>query len=520
MSRRVAVVAVLLTGLARPCFGQQSETIAEYLRGSGYEELLKKPDRTLGEISGLLPQSRTPAFAEFIRTRFSREFTLAALRGAVENLRLNKLVGNTPTGTGTTALLSKVAVPGAFGFASEVGAITQSTNGTTTTLRANLLGLVNLVAGNEQFPTCPDVTLADCAPTSRWLRRFSVSTSFDSLGASSGGTEEAAPSASTDFFGGNFRLSSWTARVDLTANDPDDARYLERWKAAVPKLRTTEALKFTASIDALIGPGGKISDAYAQWRAEAFSALQKLPAGAFEAELERQLEVLVGRMVAADPEFWNKVVAVRRTTDEFFAVRNEVLKAIQSHQASLEYVDNKPVDQPELSTVRFIYSHQPSARSAVLVTANVAARWYTHELEVVDDTGAPVPDQGRFRDIQVAGQIDRRLGPGMGESVFSLGAYYQWMADDALLKFDPEDGTAPGSGIELTDTAIKVLDSKGHIGVVQVKLTVPIRGAMKVPLSLTWANRKELVTELEKKSVFKAQIGFTLDFDSLLKGKS
>ena len=518
MSRRVALLAsFLLVGPAVPCFGQQSEAIAEYLRGSGYEELLKKPDRTPIEVRGLLPQSRTPSFANFIRTRFSREYTVAALRGAVENLRLNKLVGNTPTGTGTTALLSKVAVPGAFGFASEVGAITQSTNGTTTTLRANLLGLVNLVAGNEQFPTCPDVTLPDCAPTSRWLRRFSGSTSFDSLGASSEGTGEPAPSGSTEFFGGNFRLSSWTVRVDLTANDPDDARYLERWKAAVPRLRTTESLKLTESIDALIGPNGKVSDAYVQWLAEAVPALQKLPAGAFEAELERQLEVLVGRMAAADPEFWNKVVGVRRTSEEFFAVRNEVLKAIQSHQASLEYVANKPVDQPELSTVRFIYSHQPSARNAVLVTANVAARWYTRDLDVVDDSGAPVPDQGRFRDIQVAGQIDRRLGPGLGDSVFTLGAYYQWMADDALLKF--EGDTAPGSGIELTNTAIKVLDTKGSIGVIQAKLTVPIRGAMKVPLSVTWANKKELVTELEKKSVFKAQVGFTLDFDGLLKGK-
>ena len=517
MGRRVAVAGVLLlTGLARPCFGQQSEAVTEYLRGSGYEELLKKPDRTPIEVRGLLPQNRSRSFADFIRTRFSREYTFAALRSAVENQRLNKLVGNTPTGTGTTALLSKVAVPGAFGFGTEVGAITQSINGTTSTLRANLLGVVNLVAGDEQFPTCPDITLPDCRPASRWLRRISGSASFDSLGSTSDTDGASTPTTTGEFFGGNFRLSSWSVRVDLTANDPDDARYLERWKAAVPRLRTVESLKLTESIDALIGPGGKVSDAYVQWLAEAVPALQKLPAGAFEIELERQLETLVGRMAAGDPEFWNKVVALRRTSEEFFAVRNDVLKAIQSHQASLEYVANKPIDQPELSTMRFIYSHQPSARNGVLITINLASRWYTRALEVVDDTGAPVSDQGRFRDFQGAAQIDRRLGPGMGESVFSLGAYYQWMADDALLKFDGD--AAPG-GIELTDTAITVLDSKGHIGVIQAKLTVPIMGAMKVPLSLTWANRKELVTELEKKSVLKAQIGFTLDFDSLLKGK-
>ena len=518
MGRRVAVVAVLLltlTGGARPCFAQ-TDAIAIYLHGSGYEELLKTTERSQRDVAGLLPQSRSSAFADFIRTRFAREYTFAALRQAVEHQRLNKLIGNTPTGTGTTALLSKVAVPGAFGFGTEVGTITQSINGTTSTLRANLLGVVNLIAGDEQFPTCPDITLPDCRPASRWLRRFSVSASFDSLGSTSDTDAASAPSTTGEFFGGNFRLSSWSVRVDLTANDPDDPRYVDRWKAAVPKLRGPEGMRLTESIDALIGMNGSMSAAYVQWRAEVIPVLQKLPAGAFEIELERQLETLIGRMAAADPEFWNKVVALRRTTAEFFAVRNEVLKAIQSHQASLEYVANKPIDQPELSTMRFIYSHQPSARSAVLVTANAAARWYTRELAVVDAGGAPVSDQGRFRDIQVAGQIDRRLGPGMGESVFSVGAYYQWMADDALLKFD--DDAAPG-GIELTDTAITVLDSKGHIGVIQAKLTVPIMGAMKVPLSITWANRKELVTELEKKSVLKAQIGFTLDFDSLIKGK-
>ena len=47
----------------------------------------------------------------------------------------------------------------------------------------------------------------------------------------------------------------------------------------------------------------------------------------------------------------------------------------------------------------------------------------------------------------------------------------------------------------------------------QLKLTIPVQdGGVKIPISVTWANRTDLV----KESVVRGSIGFTFSLDSLL----
>ena len=121
---------------------------------------------------------------------------------------------------------------------------------------------------------------------------------------------------------------------------------------------------------------------------------------------------------------------------------------------------------------------------------------------------------GRFRDLQASGQIDRRLGkiPSLGNAVLTMGVYYQWMKEDALLTIGPGD-SAPGSGVILPGTAAKLLETKGHIAIVQGKISIPVSDTIKIPVSATWSNRTELVKEED----VRGQIGLTLDIDSLFK---
>ena len=86
------------------------------------------------------------------------------------------------------------------------------------------------------------------------------------------------------------------------------------------------------------------------------------------------------------------------------------------------------------------------------------------------------------------------------------------MKDDALISIGPGN-IAPGSGIVLPQPAVKLLGTKGSIGVFQGKLSLPLGQTMKVPLSVTWANRTELINEKE----VRGQIGVTLDMDSLFR---
>jgi hypothetical protein len=101
--------------------------------------------------------------------------------GPVEDARTDKQVG-APAGAGSTSLVSKGAVPGILGFAVENGALTQSTNDTTVTLRGNLVGWLDLLK-NQEFIA----SYQDGSGFVRALRRVSYSLT---LNTESGATEE------------------------------------------------------------------------------------------------------------------------------------------------------------------------------------------------------------------------------------------------------------------------------------------------------------------------------------------
>ena len=101
-----------------------------------------------------------------------------------------------------------------------------------------------------------------------------------------------------------------------------------------------------------------------------------------------------------------------------------------------------------------------------------------------------------MRDFKFAGQIDIPIGDvtKTGKFLFSFGGRYE-----RLLADEPIAGT----------TAVV---KKGDIAVGQFKFTIPIRGtAIKIPLSMTFANR----TELNKEKEVRGNFGITFDLDSI-----
>ena len=192
-----------------------------------------------------------------------------------------------------------------------------------------------------------------------------------------------------------------------------------------------------------------------------------------------------------------------RAYSNYFSVRDSLLREIQVHKLSLEYTNHYGQDQPHTSNMRLIYSHQPTP-APTLVTLNAALSWYNQV-----PTGV---NAGSLRDVQFAGQLDRRLSqiPHFGYAVASFGVYYQWMKNDAVIQIGP-GSVAAGSGVLPAGTAGLLSGTKGHIGVVQGRLSIPVSDTVKVPLSVTWASRREFVKEED----VRGQIGLTLDLDQL-----
>lgn len=499
--RTVALAVCLLTCLAGPAAAQRLDPYLEYspLLRPQIEALAAATTRSLDAIRNVLPAGQPAAFAAYA----SEAPTFRRLLDEIDAQRLNKMVANAPGASGT-ALVSRVAVPAVLGAAIEYGSILQQTTGTTTTLRGNLLGVARLVAGGEQFAYCPPVAGATCSSGSRRLRMISGSVAFeDTKTASAEATTD--PVTAASLIGDDYRVRAWSVRVDLTpSNNLDDPSYSRDWSAAIDGFRNDRVTTdLTAAISALFSDGA--GDVYDAWVAETLPLLQSaVGAPAFYDQFDASLAALVARLQDTDTAFLRNVAGLRRAYANYFAVRDRMLEKAQSNKASLEFTNHRPLDQPQTSNLRLIYSHQPT-RAPSVMTFNAGLSWYD------DDVAGTTAS--KLRDVQLAGQIDRPLGAvgALGPASLTIAGYYQWMKADALIAIG-EGTTVPGTGIELPATAAAVLGTKGHIGVAQAKLSFSLSDVLKVPFSITWASRRELIKEKD----VRGQVGLTVDLDQVL----
>lgn len=107
----------------------------------------------------------------------------------------------------------------------------------------------------------------------------------------------------------------------------------------------------------------------------------------------------------------------------------------------------------------------------------------------------------RVRDFDFTLQLEKPLPElPFGKPIFSFSGQYQRLLGN----------------IPALDGIVKP-NTKGDIAVGQLKLVIPINGTgIKLPFSVTFANRSELI----KESTIRGNFGFTLDLDRLLLGRS
>src|SRR6266567_1630694 len=170
---RSYLLATIFCSSTALCLGQMV-AVDFYIENPDVCAVAQTPpgSRTEQDIRSILPLRIPERFVQYAIAR-SKENVISALRSDVEGLRLNKFVGATSGGSGTTSLLSKVAVPGFLGFATEYGSIVQSNNGNTSSLRGNLFGISRMLVGSVQYPSCQ--------PALAFLEHFSGVVSFESV---------------------------------------------------------------------------------------------------------------------------------------------------------------------------------------------------------------------------------------------------------------------------------------------------------------------------------------------------
>jgi hypothetical protein len=408
-------------------------------------------------------------------------------RKYIEEARTDKQLGATPASSGTTSLVSKGSAPSFLSFAVENGALTQTQSGTSMTFRGNAVGSLDVLTAKGYLESYDD----DRQPV-RFLRRLSYSFTLDtSRGETASGSgdsdSEKRKSIQDQLRTARQQLSMYSFRMDLlNRRDPRDrANY-----AAVEEFMQSAGRAVNeASVRAL--DTVTTDKRYVQWLRDASAELELAGESQVPYVLARWLDQLYELARSANPQVDRDLEDLSSAAEAFNAGRKGVLDKINKQLlVALEYVNDKQPQQKDLSTWRLIAEGPMGGR--VDFTANAALR--TEGL-------------GRLRDWQTAAQADIPLGKaarccrneGAGNPVISFAALAQRLTKDTEIVF-------AGSRLDV---------EKGVIAIAQAKLTIPVKGSgVKIPLSISFANRTELIREKE----VRANVGITFDFDALIAG--
>jgi hypothetical protein len=420
----------------------------------------------------------------------------------IEDARIDKQLG-APAGAGSTSVVSKGAAPAVFAVAVENGALTQSTTATTMTFRGNLVGWLDLVR-NQGFIA----SYEDDSPFVRGLRRVSYSLTLNTdPGASTSATP--APSGVAAITPAAIRAQLDTAKRQLAGYsvrvgilDQRDPRTAAN-RAAVATLLDTagvDLLKSDAAFDAFLA-----SPEYnRKWFTETVDQLsdtsRALSATDIQRILYRRLEVVRLLMVNRIEHFNDQIAKALHALQAYDKARTRTFEAMQKRPlVAFEYVGTRTQTLPQQSIARVIAEGQWGPR--VDLTANVSAT-FQHAGTVALPQLRSI---GGLRDFQAAAQLEVPLasaaqrvtsGTGIGAPVFAIAYLSQRLMDRAAVTFSGNTFTV----------------DPGWIHALQGRLLLQVKGSgVKIPLSITYANRTEL---LKEKNV-RGHIGVTFDMDVL-----
>jgi hypothetical protein len=501
--------------------------------------LVMSSDQYSKAISGARSQLRTIHEAQ----------VALLLHIAKEVKAVSQQEGSSAGSGGSTNLASKGIAAKFLSLASEYGALTQSTSNMTTTVQGTLAGLpvVLLKKGLAEDCSTKLLALTPCFhhDVLNWLNRISYSVSFDSsqTGQSLNGTasgQAIVNAQPANFTANNHTINAVSAKfiarrggtADPTAFENAFTAFANANPGASPRaLADFFDLRQEANLAAFQnwlngavtvferGMGSELANHPAAKDLAHISALnawKTLATDYVEEGLGLSKDVSA-KDAAGKAEMINAAKFAVAYVEYLGKEEEATLSLAKPPELTFEYDENRPAGQPTNSVFRAIYQHKfakpqvlPKIFTGLTMTANGAFSIYD------SDPSAAIPGASRLRDIQAAVQADHDIqikSAILGNIGMTLtGAYYfQHQSSPAILNVDP---TNPVPGVTFTGlpaTATQVFAEKGNISIGQLKLSVGSGSNIKVPISVTYANRTELIT----KPTWRGQIGISYDFDSL-----
>ena len=403
----------------------------------------------------------------------------------VELARTDVQPGASASASGSSSLISKGSGPSSFAAAVETGGLLKSANGTSTTFQGNLIGIFDTMSSKGYLAAYEDRAVT------RFLRRFSFSFTLKNSDPEAAAADDVGPaSIAARIEDVNRRLEQYSVRAIVGRNrrDPRD----EGNVTALRKMMDTQGQAVLAALDDALEEL-QVSDGYDEWVSESVKELKAAPGPFFEGVLIKRLNLLADLANSKVESFPDAAIRAYQAYAAFLSARDTVLENMEKKKLfAVEFVRTREALDAGRSTARFI-GEGKKGRWDLTMNASYTA----------DDSGTG--SSVRFRDAQLGAEAARPLGDRLsrgqpngpnGNPVLSFGFLYERLADAATVTFGSHALPAP----------------PGNLYIGQLRLTLPVgKSGVKVPLSVSFSNRNELIVEKQ----LRGHIGFTFNFDAL-----
>lgn len=474
-----------------------------------------------GDLSDL---TQTDGVAAYIHDRLVEEQTpgrisLSAFR---RDLQLGSFA---PTG-GSTSVVARPGVTDFISAAIESGAVGRKTDDKAVTFTFNALPIYQIMSG--KLPTGCGSQDEDCREgPGRWIRGLSGSVSVNTSNATTpipAGTGSANSGSSSipspaGFLLGGQKLSALSARYELFVRERDPDALQSAVDAAAKELSSKVAIFMEQQAQFEEQFGRMLSKA--RWTEETQRALRNATS------LEAMQDILLSRyrlaydLVAASQDAQNMRAAVFQEKLNYIGKQNKLLaEKLYRKALTLDYVHQRPSDQPWLHQLRLVFSSplnpKPAnnriadSRSVTIPTVNVTFNGGVTFYHTVREGAKP----GKVRDAQGSVAIDwSPAGWGALRPTYTLAYYFQYMIENGVLQFNQEAVTPGGAAIPLPKPAVELLNTRGPIHVAQFRLSIPIgTSGVSFPAAVSYSNRTELITG---RPFWQGHIGVSYDFSHL-----
>lgn len=506
-----------LIGLAAFAADQKLIPISE-IELKAYFDATSDSDR-----ADMLDALLSPNKAATSHVNFIKESEARNRLNQFNRARNDQELGGASQSQASTSLASAAGVADLVSTAVESGAIAQSSSGTATTIRLKPVSVYDLFAGRAQSPCHQFLVLSDggnadnCAKLlDKYFGGLSAAITLDNakpdqtLAQPAGAIDANGKTTSINATNGSVArlltqdrtLTSWGVRYEIyNQRNARNPAFAKAWTKAV----TADSLK--AKGEALAAAVNNLTDtanqdsAFLSWKEITGRRLVTARLQGWEA-----LEMVWREQLATFSLQTTKDYDKART--DFIAEENRLLKVeLEKPILSVEYTNLRPLNQPDLSNIKFLISKpfQVEKMQEGMFTFNAGVDLYNSI-----PAGAKV---GRLRDLSAALQWDVPIGQIQANmpTIFTVAAYYQYQVENGLISVGAGN-LAPNTTIQLPSDAKTLLAPKGGIFIGQVKLTFKLKnGTTRVPLGISWANRTELIKAPE----VRGHVGVQFDWSTL-----